>query len=362
MERAVYRIIDANFNRAREAIRVIEEYCRFLLNSRPLSERAKEIRHQLCRAVESLDVNLLLCSRDTYNDVGIGQAVTDQHRRINLDDCLIAACKRLTEALRVLAECVQIQNNTLSQTFEQLRYRSYILEKEIVLFSKPAERFKKVGLYVVISSDDGRDVLSIAGKCAAGGADCIQLRAKNCRDNAFFSIATDFVKLCRDSGVISIINARIDIAVAAGADGIHLGQGDLPLDCVHKLELTPLIIGKSTHSIEQLHLVIPQLPTYVALGPIFPNPAKPDTNAAGLGFVLQALKVLENTGIGHTVFGGITTENIDSVLAAGAQCVAVCPADMASDDPAEICRIIKQMITATGHNYSSYRDIDINQK
>jgi thiamine-phosphate pyrophosphorylase len=344
MERAVYRIIDANFNRAREAIRVIEEYCRFSLNSHILSERAKELRHQLCRAVETLDFNLMLCSRDTENDVGIGQAVTDQHRRINLYDCLVAACKRLTEALRTLAECVQTINYTLAQTFEHLRYRSYILEKEIVLFSKPAERFKKVGLYVIISSKDNREVLTLAEKCAAGGADCIQLRSKGIEDNAFFSIATEFVRLCSDKGIISIINDRIDIAVTAGADGVHLGQGDLPSDCVRKCQLTPLIIGKSTHSIEQLQSAIQELPTYVALGPVFPTPTKPSVNAVGLDYVRAAIKILENTGIGHVAIGGITPANIDSILQAGAQCIAVCSAVTGTENPAEICRIFKEKI------------------
>ena len=78
MERSAYRIIDANFNRAREAARVIEEYCRFALNSGTLTERAKQLRHQLCAAISRLDAGKLVSSRDTLGDVGVGKTVPNQ--------------------------------------------------------------------------------------------------------------------------------------------------------------------------------------------------------------------------------------------------------------------------------------------
>jgi hypothetical protein len=134
MERAVYRIIDANFNRAREAMRVIEEFCRFALNSAPLSERAGELRHKLSAAIGKLDVGGLISSRDTLGDVGVGRTLTSQLQRAELKDCFAAACKRLTEALRALAETTQPLNPSVSHTIENLRYSAYTLEKDIVLF------------------------------------------------------------------------------------------------------------------------------------------------------------------------------------------------------------------------------------
>ena len=98
MERAIYRIIDANFNRAREAARVMEEYCRFALESAVLSWRAKELRHRLSRAVDRLDARMLAAARDSAGDVGRGMTVGDQMVRRSLADCSTAAAKRLTEA------------------------------------------------------------------------------------------------------------------------------------------------------------------------------------------------------------------------------------------------------------------------
>jgi len=125
MDRSAYRIIDANFNRAREAIRVIEDYCRFALSSTWLSLRAKELRHKLTRAVSKLDSGRLLSSRDTLNDVGVGKNIDSQFKRSNLKDCLTAGCKRLTEALRTLAEIVQIHDSSIAKTIEDLRYDAY---------------------------------------------------------------------------------------------------------------------------------------------------------------------------------------------------------------------------------------------
>jgi len=127
MQRSVYRIIDANFNRAREAARVIEEFCRFSLNSCSLTERAKELRHQLSAAVSKLDTGRLISSRDTPGDVGVGSTVPNQLQRTNLKDCFTAGCKRLTEALRALGETTRMLDPLLAETIENLRYTAYTL-------------------------------------------------------------------------------------------------------------------------------------------------------------------------------------------------------------------------------------------
>ena len=346
MERAVYRIIDANFNRSREAIRVIEEYCRFALNSGPLAERAKQIRHGLSSAIGKLDAGRLISSRDTLGDVGVGKTVDEQLVRGELRDCFTAGCKRLTEALRVLAETTQTQDRSVAETIEKLRYAAYTLEKDIVLFSDALEKFKRVRLYVIITSNLPADVISSTCKCATGGADCIQLRAKAIEDDKLFAIAGEFVRLCKDAGVLSIINDRVDVAVAAGADGVHLGQNDLPIEQARKLQLAPLITGKSTHSTRQLRAACEEWPTYTALGPVFATETKPAAEAVGLDYVRQATEILADTGICNVAVGGITLDNVEDVLRAGAKTVAVCAAVMKAGDPAKVCRKFKEKITA----------------
>ncbi len=345
MERAAYRIIDANFNRAREALRVMEEYCRFVLNAGALSERAKALRHELCTAVGELEAGKLIAGRDTIGDVGVGQKVEGQLERATLKDCFVAAGKRLTEALRAMTEVVRTENRPVAEAVERLRYEAYTLEKDITLFSEPIEKFSRVRLYVIVTSNLPADVLSLASKCAAGGADCVQLRAKEIPDSRLFALAVEFVEICREMGTLSIINDRADIAAAAGADGVHLGQEDLPVEQVRRLQLTPLIIGKSTHSLKELEAACPALPSYVSLGPAFATPTKPGLEVAGVDYIRQGLERLAGTGVSHVAIGGITAENVEQVIQAGAERVATGAAITKAADPSEACRRLKDRIT-----------------
>lgn len=344
MERAVYRIIDANFNRAREAIRTVEEYCRFALNSEEYTERAKRIRHELSAAISKLHTGRLMSSRDTIGDVGIGKIVDEQLVRVELIDCFTAGCKRLTEALRVLTETTQTVDYLVAETLEKLRYTAYELEKDVVIFSDTFEKYKRVKLYIVITSNIPTEVISLTYKCADGGADCIQLRAKDIEDDVLFAIAVEFVSICKEAGVLSIINDRIDVAVASGADGVHLGQNDLPIENVRKLQITPLITGKSTHSPKQLLAACKERPTYAALGPVHTTATKPTAPAVGLEYVRQAKDILAGTGIGNVAIGGITADNVEEVLEAGADAIAVCAAVTRAADPAKACRELKDKI------------------
>jgi len=345
MERAIYRIIDANFNRAREAIRVIEDFCRFALNSASLSQRARQLRHQLSAAIKQLDTGQLISSRDTLGDVGAGKTVDKQLTRSSLNDCVTAGCKRLTEALRTLSEMSQTQNRTVAETIEKLRFDAYALEKDIFLFGEPAEKFRQVKLYVVITSNLPADVISLAHKCAAGGADCIQLRSKGVDDDTLFATAVEFIQICKAAGVLGIINDRVDIAIAAGADGVHLGQNDLPVEQARKLELVPLIIGKSTHSLKQLRDACNETPIYVSLGPVFASQTKPDAEVVGLNYVREATEKLAGTGIANVAIGGISPENVTEVLDAGATAIAVSSGVAKAADAAELCRKLKEKIS-----------------
>jgi len=349
METAVYRMIDANFNRAREAMRLMEEYCRFALNSTALTGRAKQLRHRLSGAVAGLDARLLAVARDSRTDVGREMRISDQMTRDSLADCLTAAAKRLSEALRVLAESTRLIDTDLADLFETLRFDAYTLEKDIVLAATAYQRFRTVRLYVLITAgpDDSHDrILQLARQCARGGADCLQLRAKGINDGRLFDLAAGLVGLCRDSNIISIINDRVDIAVAAGADGVHLGQNDLPVTEVAKLQKTPMITGISTHSLGQLDRAIAQGAGYAALGPVFATATKPQEPAVGLDYVAAATERLRAEAVCHVAIGGITPANIADVLRAGARAVAVCSAVTAQADPAAQCRRLKDAIHA----------------
>ena len=326
-------------------MRVIEDYCRFALNSSLLYVRAKEIRHCLSQAVSRLDTGHLLSCRDTIGDVGVGEVVQNQLTRVDINECLTAGCKRLTEALRSLAEAMQTLNSPVSHEIESLRYKAYTLEKDIFLLSKPVEKFKRVSLYIVITSELPDEIKYLTRECAAGGADCIQLRTKAMEDGKLFSNAVEFVKATKDSGVLSIINDRIDVAIASGSDGVHLGQSDLPVECARRLQITPMIIGKSTHSLNELRAACDEYPTYVSLGPVFTTKTKPEYKPAGLEYVREAKQVLVDSGISHVAIGGINLDNVGDVISAGAKRVSVCSAVSKAANPRAACQKMKEKIT-----------------
>jgi thiamine-phosphate pyrophosphorylase len=344
MEKRRYRIIDANFNRASEAVRTIEEFCRFVLDCENLSAQAKQLRHKLSGIIKKTDYQKLIAARDTLGDVGVEQKVNSQMQRDDFYDCIRAAFRRFTEALRVLSEVFQTIDKPSAAEIEKLRYRAYSFEKQITEFSEPLLRFSKAQLYIVITNHLPAEVIRLTRACARGGADCVQLRAKDIEDDKLYALAKEFVKICSDSGILSIINDRADIAISAGADGVHLGQTDLPVSQVRRMQLKPMIIGKSTHSMQQLKKAADEKPTYAALGPVFPTQTKPSAAAVGLEYVEKGVKFLDEKNICHTAIGNINLETADAVLKAGAKSLAVCSAVCNAQNPSQMCRKLKDKI------------------
>jgi thiamine-phosphate pyrophosphorylase len=349
MEKAVYRIMDANFNRAREALRTMEEYCRFVLSDGVLSGRAKQLRHELSRIISRLDTTAMLCSRDSQMDVGKELRVEGQMKRATLEDCFAAAAKRISEALRMLAEVGQTLDPVLYNQFEKLRFETYTLEKDISLAQHGSLRFQSVALYVLITVQpefDKKQVMDLAGQCIDGGADCLQLRCKGIIDKEIMRLAQFVVELCRKKSVLSIINDRPDIALICGADGVHLGQGDLSVGNVRRLQQKPLVIGRSTHNTSQLTDAINELSDYVALGPVFATATKQHEPPVGLAYLTQAADILKDDRTGHVAIGGINLNNISQVLELGIKTVAIGSAICMAKDPAKTCAKFKKTILA----------------
>ena len=154
------------------------------------------------------------------------------------------------------------------------------------------------------------------------GATIIQLREKIDPPLKFFEQAESAVRVARDLGAKIIINDRVDIALAVKADGVHLGQEDLPPDAARRILGGDAVIGFSTHSLKQARLAAQMPVDYVAIGPIFSTTSKQSANApvglVGLARVREALGAMPLVAI-----GGITSENIRTVIKAGADVVAV---------------------------------------
>ncbi len=338
---AALRILDANANRAREALRVLEDYARFALNHDPWSARLKEIRHALAEAIGPLLPDAIL-HRDTPGDVGTDNKTASESHRPDLEAVVVAAGKRLGEALRVLEEVAKVLSPAAALAVERLRYEFYDLEQAIARTLRPAGRMADVRLYVLVTESlCRRPWIETAELAIAGGADCIQLREKSLESGELLLRAKQLVALCRKHNALCIINDRPDIALLSDADGVHLGQQDLPAVEARKLLGHRKIIGVSTHQIEQARQARLDGADYIGVGPIFPSSTKPRETLAGLDYARQAAAQVPLPAI---AISGISAENVGQVLQAGVRGVAVSSAIISSDDPQAAAQSIKNGI------------------
>jgi thiamine-phosphate pyrophosphorylase len=335
------RILDAGANRAREALRVLEDYARFVLNDAFLSGQLKQLRHDLARALYLLPATLLLEARDTPHDVGTSISTAEEWDRPSIGAVAQANAKRLQEALRSLEEFGKIANIEFAQQIEKLRYASYTLERALVLGGGARERLADVQLCVLVTESLCRaSLVGTVKEAILGGAQMIQLREKNLDDRALLARARDIRKLTQASGVLFIVNDRPDIARLVEADGVHLGQDDLPVQEARRVLGPEALIGVSTHNLEQVRQAILDGANYVGVGPTFPSQTKEFDALAGLEFVQQAMA---ETSLPAFAIGGIDVNNIAKVRAAGARRVAVSHAVCAAEDPRYVARRLRNV-------------------
>jgi len=339
------RIIDANLNRAREALRVMEDYARFDLDDAGLSFAVKDLRHALVECTRktagpsSQETSTLataefgqalLAQRDIDGDVGRGIKADSERYREGPLAVAETAAKRLSEALRSVEEYGKTVNRPFAEAIERIRYRGYDLERRLLLHARVNQRFGHVRLYVVLTESlCAADWFSTAQAALRGGADCLQLREKNLNDRLLLDRAKRLAALCREHGAIFIVNDRPDIARLSGADGVHLGSDDLSIAAARRILPAHAIVGVSTHTIEQVQAVAALAPDYIAVGPMFPSSTKPQGYIAGLETLAAGR---ESTSLPLVAIGGISERNAASVLAAESCTLCVCSAVIAQSD------------------------------
>lgn len=330
------RIIDANLNRATEGLRVIEEIARFILSDTELSARLKTIRHELQKFFD-VEYDNLLDSRDTLNDVGCN--IINPDKKESLDSIFKANFKRVEEAFRVL--------NQYASFDDSYRYRIYTIEKE--MRSKLKLDYKKIflndkKLYLVTNSDNFESDEIFLDKVALSiksGVDIVQLREKNTTSKRFIYLAQRIRELTSHFGAAFIVNDRVDIAKISNADGVHLGQDDIPVLYAREILGDNAIIGVSTHCPEHAKKAITDGADYIGVGPVFKTPTKPSKDPVGLEYVKWAA---DNVNIPFFAIGSIDTANIKEVVQAGAKRVAVIRAIMYADDIESNCKILKSAL------------------
>ena len=340
MSANILRLLDANANRAREALRVLEDYTRFILNDDELSGRLKHLRHDLAAAMRSW-VGDAIVFRDIVGDVGTTIKTDAELKREDLDHVVIAAGKRLGEALRAMEEYSKTITPADAAALESLRYRFYDIELAISRTFRGGNRFDAVRLYVLITeSACRRPWLETATAAIAGGADALQLREKNLESGELLRRAIAMVTLCRKHNVLAIINDRPDIAVLSGADGVHVGQGDLPAIEVRKIVGNQKIVGVSTHEIGQAKQAVLDGADYIGVGPVFRSSTKPRhwAEIPGLKFARQ---IAETVKLPAVAIAGINDQNVLAVIDTGMKAIAVTAAVTDTDDVEAAARRMK---------------------
>ena len=328
---SVARLLDAAGNRAREGLRVAEDFCRFILDDGLLCGELKELRHQLTAALSSLPAGTLLQSRDTLGDVGTALTTTAEGERASPVAVAAANLKRLQEALRSLEEFGKIHDPDLGRSLEAIRYRSYTLEKAILASIPARERLRDARLYLLVTGSQCLGSLEhTIAEAAAGGVDLVQLREKSLNDRDLLDRARQVRRWTRAADVLLILNDRPDIARLAEADGVHLGQDDLPVREARRVLGPEAIIGVSTHNLAQLRQAVLDGAGYVGVGPTFPSGTKDFAELAGLEYVRAAAAA---TSLPAFVIGGVNSPNIAEVVEAGGSRVAVSQAILQSENP-----------------------------
>jgi thiamine-phosphate pyrophosphorylase len=200
-----------------------------------------------------------------------------------------------------------------------------------------------VDLYVILdrTASRGRDLRQILDSVIAGGARLVQFREKEWPLRRCLPLLEDLRGRARQAGIGFAVNDRLDLALAVEADGLHLGQDDLPASVARRLLPPSMFLGVSTHSLEQARQAEREGADYIAVGSIFPTATKPEFQLVGL----DLLRVIRQAIAAPLVaIGGITADNAEEAIRAGADGVAVISAVCGARDPAEATRRLLERI------------------
>jgi len=377
-----YRLIDANLNRVCEGLRVLEDWFRFASPDPEIVLYSKSIRHRVREqpsAIWPQLPSLQLGGRDSLRDCGpeitsqLQAAGETKQAHTQADNLITANCKRIQEGLRSLEEISRLVGQIqLSLVFEECRYQSYELERRCFLSgnanaaarnSNPDWSGYFHGLYGITMADPGRrrDHVDAGRALLLAGVRILQYRNKTDDMKKQYEDCLLLADACRSEGALFIVNDRLDLALAVSADGIHLGQEDLPTAAAGRIignirqkagsqtDSKPFLIGLSTHNAGQAQAACLAAVDYIGVGPIYPTTTKADMKCpvAGLDYLHWATG---NINLPQVAIGGITMENLTDVLDNGARCCALISSVILQDDTISAARQVHARIIEKSNN------------
>lgn len=355
---SILRIVDAATNRASEGLRVVEDIARMHLNDVFLSTSIKQARHDLGSTISALASDHPIHARDTMGDVGCSIETSTEFFRGNTPNengasdgsskyhttafmpLVSANFKRAQQALRTLEELAKADpsGKQVAKAFQQIRYQTYTLEKALTLSLQANAAIPSPAVYVLV---DGIDIAKTCDRdgnliddadvsqsqfsetiksLVAAHVDFIQLRDKQLSDRQLIVAGKLARSIIGGGHTRLIINDRADIAVAVRADGVHVGQDELTVSEVRRIVGTEMLIGVSTHSVEQAQQAAVQGASYIGIGPVFPSSTKPFDDYIGCEMVKH---VVDAVSIPAFAIGGIDGDNASQLADVHCHRVAV---------------------------------------
>jgi thiamine-phosphate pyrophosphorylase len=343
---SLLRILDASLNRAGEGLRVVEDFSRFVLDDPFLTSELKSIRHELTAASAAMSSLDRHAARNTLRDVGTEIAAPSEQNREDLWAVCSANLKRTEQSLRSLEEYGKVSDPDFAQKCESLRYRLYTLEKAIDIGRTSRERLEGVRLCVLVDGQPSAAAFeALVTALVSANVGMIQLRDKLLDDRELLGRARMLRQLTRDRPTLAVINDRADLAAAVASDGVHVGQEDLPVKETRAVVGTQMLIGVSTHNLEQARTAVLDGANYLGAGPTFPSQTKHFDDFAGLGYLKQAAAEIR---LPIFAIGGVSQNNLPEVLATSIHRVAVGAAITAANEPASAARQLLSMLEAAG--------------
>jgi thiamine-phosphate pyrophosphorylase len=325
----IYQIIDANLDRAREGLRVLEDWARFGLGENDYVAKIKNYRQILGKN----HLEVYKESRNNIEDQCKGLTHQEQINRRNPEQTLSSNAGRVQEALRVIEEFSRLNNHELSKIASEIRYEIYTLEIDLLRlskFKKSEQILKENDLYVI--TDQKENLLEVIEEILIAGVKIIQHRFKTGTDKDHLQQAIQIKNLCKRYNSLFIINDRVDIALASNADGIHLGQDDLDLKNARKLLGYSKIIGLSANNEIDIFNAINDGCDYIGIGPVFETATKKNKKPIGIDKIKRLTKDLK---IPWFAIGGIKTNNISYLKRNGFKKIALVSQLMNSEHPKE---------------------------
>jgi len=335
----IAQLIDANLDRAREGLRVMEDWCRFGLKRDDFSIQIKDWRQQLGAHHQ----NIYRKARLVSEDPAMGVSHPLQKNRSTPEDIFIANSSRVQEALRVLEEFTRITDPKLSEIATKIRYKTYEIEVQVLNAKEGIDKrqiLKDCSLYLITSNK--QKLKDVVHQALEAGVKIVQYREKFLNDNEKVKQAKDLAFLCKRYNCLFIVNDRIDIALAVNADGIHLGQGDIPTKIAREILGSDKIIGRSTHCLDEIKNAEEEGCDYIGIGPVFPSETKKKLNPIGIDYLRKGLN---KTLLPAFAIGGINNSTIKKLNQINNLRIAVSDAIINSNDPfSEIEELLKFLI------------------